>query len=810
MPTRKPLPDSAERASEYCAFGAETLVTRSREIENQISGAKKNEDIEYIHKLRVGSRRLRAALSIFEECMPKKQRKAWGKIVKNLTTSCGAARDSDVLTVYLEQYSKGLEPAAALGIEYLIGLQKARRLILQSDVVKVLESLEASGTLNGLSEFCMKLRNRAEKVTIKTLLTYQKAHEHITTRLDELLALSRFVHDQRAIVKHHELRIAAKRLRYTMEIFSPLYKDGLQVQIASVKKFQDVLGEMHDFYVWSQDLKARRREIPPEAKYGLHKLFLHLGKQRASRYRDFVSLWDEQKAGRFFSGIRELTDTGPNSEIIRDLLTDEPKVALISDIHGNLPALEAVVKDARKSGLEIFLNAGDAVGFGIYPSEVIQALQAPMFLSVVGNVDLEVLEQLRIAKGNRNEDFQEPAINELSRKDAQYLRSLPKELRLGIEGKRVLVTHGSPDSVEEHIYPDSPEERLREIASAASADIIVTGHTHLQMNRSVDGVTFVNPGSVGRPVNGEPKAEYAVLTLNPLSVEFRKVNYDIEVLANDMRKRSMPEDCVQVMLRAVPLESIDSEDRILARKQLWKKRSTIEKVRDVAKNYFPDESHSEQDRRLALMIFERTKRLHSLGPRERYWLQCAAILHDIGLSRGGKAHHKASLRLILNDPALPFTQKERYIIGSIARYHRKALPDDNHFNLGYLNHSERGKVFVLAAILRVADALDYAHKSIVTKVNVKLVPGRMVIECFANGRHYLEDRALKRKKDLFEKVFKCNLAVVWSSKAPVTPSSAAKVNAAVAAQATAGSGDQLAANGSEQAKVAEVRSSQTQ
>ena len=774
MQTRRALPELFGDSSAYCVFGAETLLKRISELESQLEGAKRNEDIEYIHKLRVASRRLRTALNIFEECLPRKQIKAWRAAVKNLTTSCGTARDEDVLITFLEKYLKGLDPRAAAGIEYLIRVQKARRLLMQSDVVKILDSLQASRTLVDLSDTCRTIRSNSkdENRNAKTLLTYRKVRSRILGRLDELLALSRFVHDRNAITKHHELRIAAKRLRYTMEIFSTIYTGGLRDQIALMKQFQDVLGEMHDYYVWSQDLRTNPGEIPAEARYGKKKLLVYLGKQRASRYRDFVSLWDETKAQRLFDGIREITDIKPNSEIIRELLNSERRTALISDIHGNFEALKAVVSDAQKSGLEIFLNAGDAVGFGIYPSQVVQALRSPMFLSVLGNVDLEVLEALRLGKSPKGEDAEELTIQELTPSDVAYLQSLPKDLRFEIAGTRVLLTHGSPDSVEEHIYPDSPESRLKEIAARAEADVIVTGHTHLQLNRSVDGVTFVNPGSVGRPVNGEPKAEYAVLSFNPLRVEFRNVSYDVESLADEMRKKGLPESHAQVLLRGVNLETIETQEKTLARKVLWKQRSTMKQVRDVAKNYFPDQSHAEQDRRLALMIFNRTKRMHSLGSRERYWLECAAILHDIGLSRGNKQHHKASMRLVLNDPALPFTQKERYIIGSIARYHRKALPDKKHYNLTILDRTEREKVAALSSILRVADALDYSHRSVVKKVNVKSFLDQVTIECVFSGQHYPEDQAVEKRKNLFERVFKKDLAVVWKPMQPAHPSPA--------------------------------------
>lgn len=716
--------------------------------------------------MRVTSRRLRTALTAFEECLPKKQAKAWRKGVKALTTSCGEARDEDVLIAFLENYLTDLEPPAAVGIEYLIRIQKARRLLMQSDVVRVLDSVQASGILADLSYTCRSIKRNIvdDNFNVKTLSTYSRARSRIGTRLDEFLSLSRYVHDQNATTKHHELRIAAKRLRYTMEIFSMLYRGGLKDEIALIKQFQDVLGEMHDYFVWSQDLRSGKDEVPADARYGVNKLLAHLGKERAARYKDFVSLWDAAKAKGLFTGIRDLIDVKPNSEIIRELLNRERRAALISDIHGNFDALKAVVKDAEKSGLEVFLNAGDAVGFGIHPSEVVQALRSPMFLSVLGNVDLEILDALRLGNHPEGDAAKDLTIKELTPSDVAYLQSLPKELRFEIAGTRVLITHGSPESVEEHIYPDSPDERLKEIAAKAEADVIVTGHTHLQMDRSFDGVTFVNPGSVGRPVNGDPEAEYAVLSFSPLRVEFRKVSYDVETVAEEMRKKALPESYVQVLLRAVPLEVIEKNDRGLARKAVWKHRPTVAKVREIARKYLPDESHAEQDRKLALMLFNKTKRMHSLGVKERYWLECAAILHDIGRSRGDKRHHKVSLSLILNDTAFPFTQRERYIIGSIARYHMKALPDSKHFNLTPLNGADRKTVAVLSSILRLADALDYSHRSVVKKVNVKSSRDEMTLECIFSGQHYLEDQAVKKRKDLFSRVFKKNLVIVWKTQ----------------------------------------------
>ena len=746
----------------YRTLAAKTLLRQVKELENQIGGVRKNKNIEYVHKLRVASRRLRAGLSIFGECFEPKLVRRWRKTIKCLTRSAGAARDADVQIAFLENYSRTIQDRrTAHDIDYVITLKKKRRKAMQYGVIQTLNDLARSKILDEMSERCKGIARNYSDPTAIQLSTYEKAYNHISTRLEQMLSFRQFVHDEAAVTKHHELRIAAKRLRYTLEIFSPIYNRGLGDQIALLKKFQDVLGEMHDYDVWVQELKT---EVPVEAKYGIDKLLIDLTEKRKSRYRNFVFLWDDTIANGLLERIRRLTELGPRSEIVREILLKDKRLGVISDVHGNLDALQAVVSDAQKLGLQIFLNAGDAVGFCIYPSQVVQALRSGMFLNVLGNVDQEVLEELRDPSRSTSDADKKLAIEELTPSDVAYLESLPRELRLEVNGTHVLITHGTPRSIDEHIYPDSPTEMLKDIAGKASADLIITGHSHMPMKRDVDGVTFINPGSVGRPIDGDPRAEYAVLSFNPISVDFRRVNYDVETVANEMRKKRQPERLVQVLLRALPSSVIKKGEEELEHRGNWE--TVITKVRSIAKKYLPDETHPDQDRKVALMIFNKTRRLHSLGSQERHWLECAALLHDVGLSRSRTAHHKSSLNITLNDPELPFTYRERYIIGSIARYHRKALPDKKHFNLKPLTQAEKEKVAVLSSILRVADALDYSHKSVVTRVDVRVFPNHISLECTFTGNHEFEDMSVNKKKDLFEKVFKSDLTIIWKRSQP--------------------------------------------
>src|SRR5208283_81749 len=150
--------DFFEDKSAYCVLGADTLLNQIATLENQIDGVKKNDDIEFIHKLRVTSRRMRAALSLFEECFPRKFSKKWTNAIRNVTRSSGAARDADVQLVFLENYSRPVGDKNALpGLAYLTTLQRARRIGMQSDIVTALDTLDAANILAEISDSSMTL-----------------------------------------------------------------------------------------------------------------------------------------------------------------------------------------------------------------------------------------------------------------------------------------------------------------------------------------------------------------------------------------------------------------------------------------------------------------------------------------------------------------------------------------------------------------------------------------------------------------------------------------------------------------------------
>jgi putative phosphoesterase len=226
------------------------------------------------------------------------------------------------------------------------------------------------------------------------------------------------------------------------------------------------------------------------------------------------------------------------------------KIILLGDIHANLPALEAVLAHAAQQEAQQIWNVGDFIGYGAFPNEVIQLMQQVGAISIAGNYDLKVLRfPEKVDKWRRNKKAEklrafEWAYQALKPHNLAYLGGLPQEVRIEVEGWRVLLTHASPESNEEYIGPETSEERLRWLAAAASADIVAYGHSHVGFARCVDGVWFINPGSVGRPDDGDPRASYAVLEITPhtVQVEHIRLEYDLERAAAAIEAQNLPRE----------------------------------------------------------------------------------------------------------------------------------------------------------------------------------------------------------------------------------------------------------------------------
>jgi exopolyphosphatase/guanosine-5'-triphosphate,3'-diphosphate pyrophosphatase len=182
--------------------------------------------------------------------------------------------------------------------------------------------------------------------------------------------------------------------------------------------------------------------------------------------------------------------------------------------------------------------------------------------------------------------------------------------------------------------------------------------------------------------------------------------------------------------------------------------TSLQSVLQLAQTCQVDDQHTQQVTKFALNIFDSTVDLHHLGYPERFLLLCSSLLHDIGWVDGWKNHHKATLRIILSAPLLRLSAKERLLIGTIARYHRGALPMGKHDHFAAIEPAYKEKVLMLAGILRLADGLDASHQQRITQIIIETTKKKVIIHCTIKAELVEELDQLADKASLFTETFK--------------------------------------------------------
>ena len=183
-------------------------------------------------------------------------------------------------------------------------------------------------------------------------------------------------------------------------------------------------------------------------------------------------------------------------------------------------------------------------------------------------------------------------------------------------------------------------------------------------------------------------------------------------------------------------------------------------IYDLFNIYELEPEHTKQVSRLALQLFDQLVSLHNLGEREREWLEAAALLHDIGWSQSDSGHHKESMKLIQNADFPFWADEEKQVIANIARYHRKAGPKSKHKHFVSLSVTYQQTVTKLAALLRIADALDRSHRNAVEQVYCRVNDKDVALDLKCRLDLGLELYALDKKKDLFRQTFQKDVLVV--------------------------------------------------
>lgn len=240
------------------------------------------------------------------------------------------------------------------------------------------------------------------------------------------------------------------------------------------------------------------------------------------------------------------------------------KIAVISDIHSNIYALDAVLADIETKDVDMIVCTGDLVGYGTRPNEVIQTLKKNKILTIMGNYD-DAIGNLKIVCGCDYPDSKDAEKAGLSmhftgqtttNENKEYLRNLPKELIFTFDNKTIRFVHGSTRLINEYLKENSKE--ADEVMSELVENILVCGHTHIPYAKYYGEKLLINAGSVGKPKTGNPNANYVIIdiknedeiskTPSSVEVEIIEVEYDFERIANETEENEiLPNDFARLI-----------------------------------------------------------------------------------------------------------------------------------------------------------------------------------------------------------------------------------------------------------------------
>ena len=246
------------------------------------------------------------------------------------------------------------------------------------------------------------------------------------------------------------------------------------------------------------------------------------------------------------------------------------RLAVISDMHGECFALDQVLQDIRRQGIEQIVCLGDALQGGSQPAETLARLRELNCPVVMGNADAWLLSGQNTSEGEEPSEQQRAvrawSLAQLSESDLAFIRQFHPTIEIPLEaGKTLLCFHGSPRSFDEVILPETPDDKVRQFLAGYEATLFTGGHTHTQQLRRLGNSWYFNPGSVSLAYNWEhsdlahgrvradPWADYAIITSEGacLGLTFRHVPFDAGELARVIRASGRPyaEEAISLHLR---------------------------------------------------------------------------------------------------------------------------------------------------------------------------------------------------------------------------------------------------------------------
>jgi putative phosphoesterase len=210
------------------------------------------------------------------------------------------------------------------------------------------------------------------------------------------------------------------------------------------------------------------------------------------------------------------------------------KIGLIADVHSNAVALEAVLKDMGR--VDVILCAGDIVGYNPFPNETVELLQKYRVKCVRGNYDNAVVSgDTQWFNPMATQTIRWTA-NHMTRENIRFLETLPEHIDLN----GLTVYHGGPNRLEEFVY-ENDHERFCRVFDPFEVSVVVFGHTHSPVEEVCGGKIILNPGSVGQPRDGDPRACYGIYDTETKKFEIRRVTYDVKKVQESIIKAGLPQ-----------------------------------------------------------------------------------------------------------------------------------------------------------------------------------------------------------------------------------------------------------------------------
>ncbi len=221
------------------------------------------------------------------------------------------------------------------------------------------------------------------------------------------------------------------------------------------------------------------------------------------------------------------------------------KIAFISDVHSNLPALEAVFEDLSRRAVGTVYCAGDILGYNTFPDQTVELLRRKGVHCIAGNHDRAVLVGTKGMNSIAAAAIEWTRSN-MSQDTYEFIRELPNSIHRPLEGVMTAIHHGSPRFMSEYIFEEHVNDELLELAGAR---LLVLGHTHMPFVAHFAAGTVLNPGSVGQPRDGDNRASYAIWDAVEPDIEVVRVDYDRQKVMDGIREAGLPDMLASRLLR---------------------------------------------------------------------------------------------------------------------------------------------------------------------------------------------------------------------------------------------------------------------